>query len=62
MIEKNIDNISKRSGGLRFNDKFKSNDQDKPLISIITTTLNSSKTLQETINSILNNLIKILRL
>ena len=53
MIEKNIDNISKRSGGLRLNEKFKSNDQDKPLISIITITLNSSKTLQETINSIL---------
>ena len=58
MIEKNIDNISKRSGGLRLNEKFKSNDQEKPLISIITITLNSSKTLQETINSILEQSYK----
>ena len=41
-------------GGLRTLGQFKKNLDDKPLISIITTSLNSSKTIEKTILSILN--------
>ncbi len=41
-------------GGLRTSGQFKKNLDDKPLISIITTSLNSSKTIEKTILSILN--------
>ena len=41
-------------GGLRTLGHFKKNLNDKPLISIITTSLNSSKTIEKTILSVLN--------
>jgi glycosyltransferase involved in cell wall biosynthesis len=42
------------SGGLRSKGKFKKSLQDKPLITIITITLNSEKYLEQTILSVLN--------
>jgi len=41
-------------GGLRTSGHFKKSFHDKPLISIITTSLNSSKTIEKTIQSVLN--------
>ena len=42
-----------KSGGLRTLEHFKKSSEDNPLISIITTSLNSSKTIEKTILSVL---------
>ena len=43
---------AKEEGGLRINGKLKKNEENKPLISIITTVKNGDKYLQEAIDSL----------
>ena len=52
MIKEKMDLVKGTCGGLRLKGKYKSKDLNNPLITIITTTFNSSKTLRETIDSI----------
>ena len=52
MIKEKIDLAKELSGGQWLEGKYKSGNLEKPLITIITTTLNSSKTLKETLESI----------
>ena len=46
--------LEKLSGGLWLEGKYKSGNLQNPLITIITTTFNSSKTISETFESILH--------
>lgn len=46
--------VSKKEGGLRLNGKFKSGSEDKPLISIISSVLNGSNTIEISIQSVIN--------
>ena len=52
--KKNLKNIKKNIGGLRFKNLFKKSYKGQPLISIITVTYNCKNLLERTIKSILN--------